>query len=73
MAGPGGVGDSATSASSKPLNVEQIVQQAQNYDYNPQIPLRYWLRSANTLLKEVCRHPRCALDTTDVVRAGRDL
>ena len=38
---------------SKPLNVEQIVKKAQNFDYNPLIPLKYWLRTAGTLLKEV--------------------
>ena len=36
-----------------PLSVEQIVKSAQSYDYNPQIPLKYWLRTASTLLKEV--------------------
>lgn len=38
---------------SRPMNVEQIVQKAQSYDYNPLIPLKYWLRTAGTLLKEV--------------------
>ena len=38
---------------SRPSNVEQIVQKAQHYDYNPLIPLKYWLRTAVTLLKEV--------------------
>lgn len=38
---------------SRPLNVEQIVKKAQNFDYNPLIPLKYWLRTAGTLLKEV--------------------
>ncbi|KAL9137152.1 MAG: hypothetical protein Q9175_001637 [Cornicularia normoerica] len=37
---------------SRPLNVEQIVKKAQNFDYNPLIPLKYWLRTAGTLLKE---------------------
>lgn len=37
----------------RPLNVEQIVKKAQNFDYNPLIPLKYWLRTAGTLLKEV--------------------
>lgn len=40
-------------APSRPLNVEQIVKKAQNFDYNPLIPLKYWLRTAGTLLKEV--------------------
>ena len=40
---------------SRPLNVEQIVQEAKNFDYNPHTPLKYWLRSAGILLKEVRR------------------
>ena len=40
-------------ASSRPLSVQQIVEKAQSFDYNPLIPLKYWLRTANTLLKEV--------------------
>ena len=39
---------------SKPMSVEQIVRKAENFDYNPLIPLKYWLRTAGTLLKEVC-------------------
>ena len=39
----------------KPSNVQQIVKRAQQIDYKPLVPLRYWLRSARTLLKEVCR------------------
>ena len=38
---------------SSPMNVEQIVKRAQNFDYNPSIPLKYWLRTAGTLVKEV--------------------
>ncbi|MCJ1337168.1 hypothetical protein MMC09_002448 [Bachmanniomyces sp. S44760] len=37
---------------SPPMNVEQIVKKAQSFDYNPLIPLKYWLRTAGTLLKE---------------------
>ena len=40
---------------SQPMNVEQIVKKAQCYEYNPLIALKYWLRTAGTLLKEV-RH-----------------
>lgn len=38
---------------SKPLSVEQIARRAQDYEYNPLVPLRYWLRTAGSLLKEV--------------------
>lgn len=37
----------------RPMNVEQIVKKAQSYEYNPLIALKYWLRTAGTLLKEV--------------------
>ena len=37
----------------KPLSIEQVAAKAQNFDYNPNIALRHWLRSAGTLLKEV--------------------
>jgi hypothetical protein len=36
-----------------PLNVEQITRQAGEYQYDPLIPLRYWLRSSGLLVKEV--------------------
>ncbi|KAK7533730.1 endosome-associated ubiquitin isopeptidase [Phyllosticta citricarpa] len=35
-----------------PLSVEEIVQRAGNFDYNSLVPLRYWLRSADTIQKE---------------------
>lgn len=41
--------------SSAPHNVEQITRLAQDYEYNPNIPLKYWLRTANSLVKEVRR------------------
>ncbi|MCJ1229098.1 hypothetical protein MMC12_005763 [Toensbergia leucococca] len=40
----------------RPMNVEQIVKKAQSFDYNPLIPLKYWLRTAATLLKEASFH-----------------
>lgn len=36
-----------------PLTVEQIARQAGQYEFDPQVPLRYWLRSAGLLVKEV--------------------
>ena len=61
-------------SSSKPMSVELIVKKAQNYDYNPLIPLKYWLRTAGTLLKEV----RFLLETvadapTDICTLGRNI
>lgn len=36
-----------------PQSVENITRIAQNYEYNSSVPLRYWLRTAATLLREV--------------------
>ena len=36
-----------------PMSVGEIVKQANNFEYNVHIPLRYWLRSADTIQKEV--------------------
>ena len=44
------------------MNVEQIVKKAQNYEYNEFIPLKYWLRTAGILLKEVLLIPLNHLD-----------
>ena len=48
MTGLGGEGRALT----KVMNVEQIVREAENVEYNPLIPFKYWLRSAGTILKE---------------------
>ncbi|KAB8260244.1 hypothetical protein BDV32DRAFT_49683 [Aspergillus pseudonomiae] len=37
---------------SAPRKVEDIAREAQNYEYNPSIPLRFWLRTATNLLRE---------------------
>lgn len=42
---------------SQPMTVAQIVARAQDYDFNSAIQLRYWLRSASSMLYEVCTHP----------------
>ena len=36
----------------KPLSVLEITKRAEDFEYNPHVPLRYWLRTADTLLKE---------------------
>ncbi|KAG8529218.1 uncharacterized protein KY384_005853 [Bacidia gigantensis] len=36
----------------KPMNVEEIILKAEQFDYNPHIEFKYYLRTANTLLKE---------------------
>jgi hypothetical protein len=37
----------------RPRNVEEITKAAQTYEYSALVPLRYWLRTAGTMLKEV--------------------
>jgi STAM-binding protein len=37
----------------RPRNIEEITRAAQSYEYSAVIPLRYWLRTAATMLKEV--------------------
>ncbi|KAJ5816456.1 hypothetical protein N7447_008689 [Penicillium robsamsonii] len=46
MASPMATGGTA------PQSVEHITRIAQNYEYNSSVPLRYWLRTAATLLRE---------------------
>lgn len=36
-----------------PQSVEKITRSAQEYEYNAAVPLRYWLRTAATLVREV--------------------
>lgn len=38
---------------SPPQSVEKITRIAQDYPYNPAVALRYWLRTASTLMREV--------------------
>ena len=41
----------------QPMSVEQIVELAENFEYNPLVPFKHWSRSAGTLLKEVYTFP----------------
>lgn len=52
---------------SPPLSVQEIARKAEDFDYNPLVPLRHWLRTAETLLKEV-RSPALLVV---VVKRGR--
>ncbi|KAL4779827.1 hypothetical protein BJX76DRAFT_67738 [Aspergillus varians] len=40
------------SGASAPQSVEEISRLAQDYKFNPSVPLRYWLRTAATLVRE---------------------
>lgn len=42
----------AATGGTAPQSVESITRIAQNYEYNSSVPLRYWLRTATTLLRE---------------------
>ncbi|KAL8831352.1 MAG: hypothetical protein Q9191_000908 [Dirinaria sp. TL-2023a] len=53
----------------RPMNVGQIVHKAQNYEYNEFIPLKYWLRTAGILLKEVFHTPNDKSDGSHVIQA----
>ena len=37
----------------KPMSIPEITKRAEEFEYNPFVPLRSWLRTADTLLKEV--------------------
>jgi hypothetical protein len=47
----------------RPLSVPEIIQRAEEFEYNPLISLKYWLRTADALQKEVR-----ATDTPKVYR-----
>lgn len=36
-----------------PMSVKDIAILAEDFDFNPNIELKYWLRTANALLQEV--------------------
>lgn len=39
--------------STSPMSVKEITAKAEAFDFNPQIPLKYWLRTADALIREV--------------------
>lgn len=43
----------STMLASKPMTVKAIASNAADYEFNPSIPLKYWIRTADTLLREV--------------------
>lgn len=38
---------------SRPLSVKEIDEQANDYQWNPTIPFKYWVRAAETIYLEV--------------------
>lgn len=49
--------DTAGADSPPPLSVKEIADKALSFEYNHLIPLRYWLRTADTILKQVSTLP----------------
>jgi STAM-binding protein len=41
---------------SKPMSVKEISAKAQDFEFKPFIALKYWLRTADALLREVSQH-----------------
>lgn len=39
---------------SRPMSVKEISAKAEDFDFDTSIALKYWLRTADTLLREVC-------------------
>jgi len=41
----------------QPMSIKDIAVIAEDFDFNPNIPLKYWLRTANAVFQEVglCR------------------
>jgi STAM-binding protein len=50
-----------------PRNVSQITKAAQTYEYDAGVPIRYWLRTAATLVKEVCLKSHCESFEADLL------
>ncbi len=44
---------SSPTAEPAPLSLKEISQRAENFEYSDLVPLRFWLRTAATLIKEV--------------------
>lgn len=49
-----------------PQSVSQVTKDAQDYEYNAFIPLKYWLRTAAAMIRQVCE-PRQAMASGCVV------
>jgi len=43
----------AGSSSPQPMSIKDIAILAEDFDFNPTIELKYWLRTANALMQEV--------------------
>lgn len=50
-------GTASSGFGKEPLDVAGIVKEAGNFAYDPNIPLRYWLRTADAIQKQVPNFP----------------
>ena len=48
----------------RPLSVPEITKDASSFDYDDAIPLKYWLRTADAINKQVRYHPALACVST---------
>jgi hypothetical protein len=55
------------------MTVKEIVSKAQAFDFNPHIALKYWLRTADTLLREVRLSYKYKAADTDVLLPYRHI
>jgi hypothetical protein len=51
----------------KPMNIKEIAAKAQDFEFNPFIALKYWIRTADTLYREVIALGR-RKDYADMIR-----
>jgi STAM-binding protein len=54
---------------SRPMSVKEISAKAEDFDFNPSIALKYWIRTAHTLLREVYLSHSCTLENADQLKA----
>jgi hypothetical protein len=47
--------DLAVSHPRAPQNVDQITKAAQDYEFDAALPMKYWLRAASAMLKQVMK------------------
>ena len=55
----------------RPRSVEEITDEAQKYGYDKLVPLKYWLRSANNMLREVDNRAVLKMSTNSNGGTGR--
>jgi hypothetical protein len=54
----------------RPQSIKELIAQAENYQFNPNVPFRYWTRAAETLYQEVWTPFRTAIPRTEQLTAS---